>query len=90
MKREITQAQKEAERLFGKFYYELSQEDGDHTEECTISLLALRCAVACCDEIINQYIDKTSSTPTFYENVKLEIDRLTHKTIIKINDQPTN
>jgi hypothetical protein len=41
----MIEAQKEAQRLYGKFYFELCQIDGDHTEECTISLLAIRCAV---------------------------------------------
>jgi len=78
----MIEAQKEAQRLYGKFYFELCQIDGDHTEECTISLLAIRCAVACCDEIIKTHKVYNESLPPFgigkdfYENIKHELHKL--------------
>lgn len=37
---------------------------------------AKKCATIVCDEIISQYVEKSSFTPTFYEAVKREIKKI--------------
>jgi hypothetical protein len=75
----ISQKEK-ANELFNKFYMILLDSDSDKGEECLVSLLAIKCAILCVDEIILAIDWHDFETPNkefeFWGQVKLELEKL--------------
>jgi len=75
----ISQKEK-ANELFNKFYMILLDSDSDKGEECLVSLLAIKCAILCVDEILSAIDWHDFETPNkeveFWGQVKLEIKKL--------------
>lgn len=78
----MTAAKKEADRLFAQFYFVLFDSDTDKGEECTVSILAIRCALIAVDEqkavLENMLLTKGIKEPycQFFEDVKSELHKL--------------
>ena len=75
--------------FFTKFYMILFDSDSDKGEECLVSLLAIKCAILCVDEIISAIDWHDFQTPNkefeFLNEVKFELKNYDPLTRIPLN-----
>ena len=74
MKAEEKEVIEKAKELFAKYRFALSIPNAPLGE--SKDRIAKQCAIICCDEIINQYLDETMYTPKYYIEVIKEIKEL--------------